>query len=180
MVCRFDCTMGSFTGAGTRQYIWCCRSCRSQGAQHSTRLLARRLAWGSRSHCESQYTLAPKNNVPPMSAKVLCKQAHKRFGWPATPCGTVYTSAGFAQGQLSCCCSIRRTVAMTTVGSALCYWGSRTYAGPMLVAYLPDRLSVLRPLVATAKSRGGTLVLPMIVSAYCFIGSACHRLIMHV
>eukprot|EP01043_Picozoa_sp_COSAG02_P004018 COSAG02_NODE_101_length_36804_cov_125.342951_31_plen_57_part_00 len=56
---------------------------------------------------------------------------------------------------------------MTAIGSTLCYWGSRTFAGAMLLAYLPDRLSVLRPLVATAKSRGGTVVLAPILPAQC-------------
>ena len=59
-----------------------------------------------------------------------------------------------------------RAVAMTTVGSALCYCGSRAFAGPLLFTYLPDRLSVLRPLVLAATSRGGTPVMHLIPSAH--------------
>jgi hypothetical protein len=58
-------------------------------------------------------------------------------------------------------CGVHRVVALTAAGSELCYWGSRRYAGALLLSYLPDRLSVLRPLVQRTKSQGGATVPPL-------------------
>ena len=45
--------------------------------------------------------------------------------------------------------------ALTALGSVLCFWGSQHYGAALLLSYLPDRLSVLRPLVARAREQGG-------------------------